>query len=178
MCIRDRGNSRRNIRGARGDQVTTDWVPCSSGVRKELKLTCMLGATWATSSGLCQELFQAALDDPDTFGTSISCYRTGRVWSAGMVTLCAGGSLDAYWRVWRVKWKYHRRWQIWSKGNDFSAKISYSRIRKDFKLIYLKSLDGGSRYGGSKYRGEKVWGCEWLGAFLASQNDRSFILVG
>jgi len=70
------GNLRQNIRGARGDQGTADWVPCSSGVRKELKLTCMLGATWATSSGLCQELFQAALDDPDTFGTSISCYRT------------------------------------------------------------------------------------------------------
>jgi len=27
---------------------------------------------------------------------------------------------------------------------------------KDYKLIYLESLDGGSRYGASKYRGEKV----------------------
>ena len=41
-----------------------------------LKLTCMLGAAWAGSSGLRQERFQAALDDPDTFGTSISCYKT------------------------------------------------------------------------------------------------------
>jgi len=83
-----------------------------------------------------------------------------RVWSAGMVTLCAGGSLtlllDASWRVWRAKWNYHLRWQIWSKGNDFCAEISYSRIRKDSKLIYLESLEGGSRYGVSKYRGEKV----------------------
>jgi len=69
------GNSRRNIRGARGDQGTADWVLCASGVREVLKLTCMLGAAWAGSSGLCQELFQAAMDDPDTFGTSISCYK-------------------------------------------------------------------------------------------------------
>ena len=33
-------------------------------------------AAWAGSSGLRQERFQAALDDPDTFGTSISCYKT------------------------------------------------------------------------------------------------------
>ena len=48
---------------------------CASGVRKVLKLTCMLGATRAGSSGLRQERFQAAMDDPDTFGTSISCYK-------------------------------------------------------------------------------------------------------
>jgi len=74
--------------------------------------------------------------------------------------LCAGGSLtlllEASWRVWRAKWNYHLGWQIWSKGNDFCAEISYSRIRKDSKLVYLESLDGGSRYGISKYRGEKV----------------------
>jgi len=50
-------------------------VLSASGVRKVLKLTCMLGAAWAGSSGLCQELFQAALDDPDTFRTSSSCYK-------------------------------------------------------------------------------------------------------
>ena len=33
-------------------------------------------AAWAGSSGLRQERFQAALDDPDTFGTSMSCYKT------------------------------------------------------------------------------------------------------
>ena len=33
-------------------------------------------AAWAGSSGLRQGRFQAALDDPDTFGTSISCYKT------------------------------------------------------------------------------------------------------
>ena len=33
-------------------------------------------AAWAGSSGLRQERFQAALDDPDTFGTSISYYKT------------------------------------------------------------------------------------------------------
>ena len=32
-------------------------------------------AAWAGSSVLRQERFQAALDDPDTFGTSISCYK-------------------------------------------------------------------------------------------------------
>ena len=69
------GNSRRNIRGARGDRGRADWVLSASGVRKVLKLTCMLGAAWAGSSGLCQELFQAALDDPDTFRTSISYYK-------------------------------------------------------------------------------------------------------
>jgi hypothetical protein len=83
-----------------------------------------------------------------------------RVWSAGMVTLCAGGLLtlllDASWRVWRAKCNYRLRWQIWSKANDIWAEISYSRLRKDSKLIYLESLDGGSRYGVSKYRGEKV----------------------
>ena len=45
---------------------------------------------------------------------------------------------------------------MWSKGNDFCAEISYSRMRKDSKFIYLEGLDGGSRDGVSKYRGEKV----------------------
>jgi len=29
-------------------------------------------------------------------------------------------------------------------------------MRKDSKLIYLESFDGGPKYGVSKYRGEKV----------------------
>jgi len=33
-------------------------------------------AAWAGLSGLGQELFQVACDDPGTFGTSISCYKT------------------------------------------------------------------------------------------------------
>ena len=33
-------------------------------------------AAWAGLSRLRQELFQVACDDPGTFGTSISCYKT------------------------------------------------------------------------------------------------------
>ena len=33
-------------------------------------------ASWAGSSGLSQEHFQAAWDDPELIGTSISCYKT------------------------------------------------------------------------------------------------------
>jgi len=69
------GNSRRNIRGARGDQGTADWVLCSSGVRKEVKLTCMLGVAWAGSSGLCQEGFQASCHDLDTSWMLTSQYQ-------------------------------------------------------------------------------------------------------
>ena len=32
-------------------------------------------AAWAGPSGLCQRRFQAACDDPESFGTSISCYQ-------------------------------------------------------------------------------------------------------
>jgi len=46
------GNSKRNIRGARGDQGTADGLLCSSGGRKELKLTCKMRAACAGSSGL------------------------------------------------------------------------------------------------------------------------------
>jgi len=39
-------------------------------------------------------------------------------------------------------------------------------VRNDSKLIYLESLDGGSKYGDSKYRGEKVGaGAKDLGPF-------------
>jgi len=92
------GNSRRNIRGARGDRGRADWVLSASGVRKVLKLTCMLGAAWAGSSGLCQELFQAAMDDPDTFGTSTSCYKACmKCWYGYLV--CWGFADAAAWSI-------------------------------------------------------------------------------
>ena len=40
-------------------------------------------AAWAGSSGLRQERFQAALDDPDTFGMSISCFKACMMSSLG-----------------------------------------------------------------------------------------------
>ena len=64
---------------------------CSSAGGNELKFTCWVRAAWAGSSRLRQELFQAACDDPDTFGTSISCYKACMRYSFGY--LVSWGSL-------------------------------------------------------------------------------------
>ena len=67
--------ARRDMWGAQLDLETADRVVCSSAGLKELNFTCQVRATWAGSSRLCQERFQAAWDDPKLFGTSISNYK-------------------------------------------------------------------------------------------------------
>jgi len=59
------GNSRRDIREARGDRGTVDGVLCSSAEDSGLKLTCNMRTAWAGSSRLRQEGFQAFSRDLD-----------------------------------------------------------------------------------------------------------------
>jgi len=87
------GNLRQNIRGARGDQGTADWVPCSSGVRKELKLTCKMRAARAGLDGLRQEGFQASCHDPDASWTLRSCYQVClKCWKGYLVCWGSAGA--------------------------------------------------------------------------------------
>ena len=68
--------ARRDMWGAQLDLETAHGVVCSGTGGKELKITRKMRAAWAASSGLRQERFQAAWEDPELFGTSISCYKT------------------------------------------------------------------------------------------------------
>ena len=59
---------RRHVGGAQWDIETGDGVVHPSAGRREFNFTCWMRAAWADLSVLCQELFRATCEDPDTFG--------------------------------------------------------------------------------------------------------------
>jgi len=87
--------ARRDIGGPRWDWETRDGVLswCAGG--KELNFKCKIRSAWAGLSGLRQKLFQAACEDPELFGTSISYYQAcmrcsfGYLLSWGFLALAA-----------------------------------------------------------------------------------------